>query len=221
MKSPGMKSPESPSRRNLEPISQLVDGELSQREAEFLIRRVASDDEARSAWQRLHLVRDCLRREFSGPVSLVDRIHEALIEEPSAVSSHRRSGLVRLGIGGAMAAGVAMLAVVGLGNRLAPENELRSVETAAEFVSQSSPLDRYFNAPAVPVGFDPGRRSPELDSGRKNFPEQRFNRYVIRHHQAAGSTGFVSFTPVLTPPARIQTVPAKPDDRDQGTGTRP
>ncbi len=216
-----MKPPESSHQRNLEPISRLVDGELDHGEAAFLIRRFAMDEEAGSAWQRLHLVRDCLRREFPGPVSLVNRVQAALIEEPDAVLAPRGSKLMRLGIGGALAAGVAMLAVVGLGNRISPDNDLASADPGSGFVSQSSPLDRHFNAPAVPVGFDPGRRASGPATGQKNPPEQRFNRYVIRHHQAAGGSGFVSFTPVLTPPAQIRTVPAEPDVSETGTGAEP
>ena len=43
--------------RDDEPVSALIDGELDARGAEFVIRRVAGDDELRVRWQRFHAVR--------------------------------------------------------------------------------------------------------------------------------------------------------------------
>lgn len=209
-----MTTPEPEMQRNLEPISILADGEMARREAEFLVRRLADDPHAHAAWQRMHLVRDCLRREFPGPVSLVDRVQAALLDEPE--TGHERGGrLIRIGLGSALAAGVAMLAIVGLSNRMALDPELAPADPGPGFVSQSSPLDRHFNAPAVPVSFGHGNSSPVARAAESSTPQQRINRYVIRHHQVAGGAGFVSFTPVLTPPARIDATLLEGEGREE------
>ncbi|MFU8876598.1 MAG: sigma-E factor negative regulatory protein [Wenzhouxiangellaceae bacterium] len=202
------------SQRNLEPISQLADGELPRREAEFLVRRFSRDVEACAAWQRMHLVRDCLRREFTGPVSLVDRVSAALIEEPEMMT-RPGSRWMRLGVGSAMAAGVAMLAIVGLSDRMSIETGPTPDGPQAGFVSQSSPLDRQFNAQAVPVSFGAGNSSPVPRNAERVSSQQLINRYVIRHQQVAGGAGFVSFTPVLTPPAQIEAQPAEREREPQ------
>ena len=72
-----------PVDRNNEHISALVDGELDPKGAAFLVRRLSDDPHMHHQWQRFHLVRACLQREFSGPVSLVGRVQAALQDEES------------------------------------------------------------------------------------------------------------------------------------------
>lgn len=193
--------------RNNEPISALVDGELEPKAASFLIRRLSDDEQMHQHWQRFHLVRACLQREFSGPVSLVGRVQAALENEGAPVRSGRFPSLVRLGMGGAVAASVAMVAVLGLANRMDTETSV-TVEQAQGpgFVSQSTALDRQFNAPAVPAGFGADRSS---GASSASPTQQRINRYMIRHSQAAGNNGFISFTPVLAAPAAVQSAGAE------------
>lgn len=179
-------------QRNNEQLSALIDGELDRRESDFLIRRLARDSELQHDWQRYHMARACLQREFSGPCDLVRRVSDALENEridPVA----RMSPLTRYGLGGAMAAGIAMLAVVGLNNRMAPDSAPGQTSEAPAFVSQSSALDRQFSQQAVPVGLNTSEQRPNSDVSR-----QRISRYIIRHGQAVGSSNFVSFTPILT-----------------------
>lgn len=192
--------------RNNEPISALVDGEIDRRGADFLLRRLADDEAMQLIWQRFHTQRACLQREFTGPVALVGRVRRALAEEETpATSRFSGSAIARAGVGGALAAGVALVAVIGLGNRVAldqPGAEQGSQPPA--FVGQTTALDRQFSQQAVPVGL--GAAGAEGDGGGTSTParsRQRINRYMIRHSQAAGASGFVSFTPVLTAPSTV------------------
>lgn len=193
-----------PVEKNNESISALVDGELEPKGAEFLVRRLSGDHSMQHEWQRLHLVRACLQREFSGPVSLVGRVQAALQDEAAPERAGRFSTVLRLGVGGAVAAGVAMVAVLGLANRIDSGNpaDPGAAQTPG-FVGQSNALDRQFNAPLVPAGLGPNR-SAEIAGGSASPTRQRINRYMIRHSQAAGGNGFISLTPVLTAPAAVQ-----------------
>ena len=188
--------------RNNEHLSALIDGELDRRESEFLLRRLTADDAMQDDWTRYHMVRACMQREFSGPVDLVDRVRASIADEQTDPVA-RMSPLTRFGIGGAMAAGVALMAVVGLNSRLAPGPT--EIEDAPAFVSQSSALDRQFSRQAVPVGLS------ELPASSTAAPNddsrERLSRYIIRHGQAAGGTTFVSFTPILTSDTSAAAVP--------------
>lgn len=192
--------------RNDEHISALVDGELDPKGAAFLLRRLSDDPHMHHQWQRFHLLRACLQREFSGPVSLVDRVQAALQDEAAPERSGRLGSVMRMGVGGAVAASVAMVAVLGLANRMESENSgaPESVQ-APGFVSQSTALDRQFNAPVVPAGLGTSQGSGATTTiGTSSATQQRINRYMIRHSQAAGGNGFISYTPVLAAPATIQ-----------------
>lgn len=194
---------------NREPVSALVDGELDRGGAEFVLRRLIDDEGMHDHWQRCHLVRACLQHEFEGPVSLVGRVQAALENENAPERKAAMSSLMRFGLGGAIAAGVAIFAVTGLNYRMSQEgSNLAQPGDSSGFVSQSTALDRQFNAEAVPAGF--GARSSDDESRRESGglqSQQRINRYMIRHSQAAGSTGFNSLTPVLTAPEVVRLAP--------------
>jgi len=190
--------------RNNEPISALADGELDPEGADFLIRRLADDKQMHQHWQRFHMVRACLQREFAGPVALVERVHAALEDEAKPVVNQGFSKLLRFGLGGAVAAGIAVVAVVGLADRMSSENDYGPQQTESPgFVSQPTALDRQFNAQAVPAGFD-GKPDSATNDPSSRRVQQRINRYMIRHSQAAGGNGFNSLTPVLTGSSSVQ-----------------
>jgi len=210
-----------PVDRNNEPVSALVDGELDPKGAAFLIRRLSDDPHMHERWQRFHLVRACLQREFSGPVSLVDRVQAALQDEAAPERAGRFASLVRMGVGGAVAASVAVVAVLGLANRMdSGSTEAPDGGQAPGFVSQSTALDRQFNAPLVPAGFGTSDDSAS-GAGPASPTQQRINRYMIRHSQASGGNGFISYTPVLAAPAAVQPLAEEPvDDADRADEDR-
>ncbi|MDT8408162.1 MAG: sigma-E factor negative regulatory protein [Wenzhouxiangellaceae bacterium] len=198
--------------RNNEALSCLADDELDREGSAFIIRRLAEDEQTQQTWQRFHLMGACMRGEFTGPVSLVSRVRDALESEAPPVR-HRStmSAVMRFGMGGALAAGFAVFAVVGLGNRMASDSMPGSdAAQTPGFVSQSTALDRQFSRQVVPTGFNPAssdgvdRSGPAASFDRDS--RQRINRYLIRHGQAAGSGGFISFAPVLTAPASARIV---------------
>ena len=210
--------PTSDDRRASETISALVDGELDPRGSEFLIRRIAEDSGMSRQWQRFHLLRACLQREFTGSVSLVERVRSAIDDEATHDSPRRPVGrMFRAGIGGAVAAGVALVAVVAQDNRVGSERlEDATSAEAPGFVSQTTALDRQFNPAAVPAGFG-GARSGDTSGAAARPSQQRINRYMIRHSQAAGNNGFIALTPVLTAPSTVRVV-RPPSDVDESAG---
>jgi len=189
--------------RNNELISALVDGELDSKAADFLIRRLSDDDQMQRHWQRSHMVRACLQREFSGAVFLVERVQAALEAEAIPERSVRWPRLMRMGIGGALAASVAVVAVVGLANRIDSGGSIPQQALEPGFTSQSTALDRQFNAKAVPAGLG-ANQGASGRIGAASATQQRINRYMIRHSQAAGNSGFISLAPVLAAPATVQ-----------------
>lgn len=195
------------SNSSYEPVSALVDGELDSGGAEFLLRRLTTDEGMHEHWQRCHLVRACLQHEFEGPVWLVGRVRTALENEAAPEGRDRMPALMRFGLGGAIAASVALLAVAGLDYRMSTggPDPMQSQEEAG-FVSQSTALDRQFNARAVPAGFGSAGNAEVRDRGGLRG-RQRINRYMIRHSQAAGNTGFNSLMPVLAQPETVRLAP--------------
>ncbi len=95
-----------------EMISALTDDEIPTAELEMLLRRVSRDPELKACWGRYQLIGECVRGELAGQadLSLVDRIHAALEDEPTA-SGPRQPSWLKTAAGVAIAASVAMVAV--------------------------------------------------------------------------------------------------------------
>ncbi|PKL95542.1 MAG: hypothetical protein CVV18_05135 [Gammaproteobacteria bacterium HGW-Gammaproteobacteria-8] len=211
---------------HLESLSALCDGELAADEARFLLRRLARDSELQDHWNGLNRVRACIQREYSGPVTLVDAVRLRLEDEPlpSRAEARLRPWL-RAGIGGAIAASVALVAVVGLVNRVDPVAPGTGSAAVPDFVGQTTALDRQFSRRVEPAGFGGVGREVGV---QQLSEQQRINRIMIRHSQVAGSNGFISFTPVLAAPALVEVEPslataAEPDPLDsaaQGEATQ-
>jgi len=188
--------------RSKESLSALTDGELDGKGAEFLIRRISHDAEMHGQWQRFHLFRACMQREFTAHASLVHKVASALDAEPLPRREHGwSSGLLRVGVGGAIAASVALVAVVGLGNRVDPGPSVNEISEPG-FVSQTTALDRQFSPIAVPTSLGSSADRSSLQ-GNAAATRRQINRYMIRHSQLAGEGGFISFTPVLTAPIAV------------------
>jgi sigma-E factor negative regulatory protein RseA len=110
-----------------EQLSALLDGELPEAEAAMTLRRVARDEELRSAALRYSLIGDALRGELPAgkPAGLVARVRAQLELEPApgelapaaiaAAPPVRR--LATYGAGLAVAASVAIVALVALPGR--------------------------------------------------------------------------------------------------------
>src|SRR5580698_4462412 len=101
---------------NMENLSAAMDGELSKEELRFLLRRLDHDSSLLQVWTRYHVVGDSLRQQLPSLAGsgFATRVMQ-LIEDEQAVSSeiapHRRDWL-RLSVGGAIAASVAVAALM-------------------------------------------------------------------------------------------------------------
>lgn len=173
------------SRENL---SSLMDGELDRKGRKFLLRRLAADADMKASWNRMHTVRACLHKERLASGDLVARVAAALDgEQPPSRSLPAR--LLRPVAGSAIAASVAVMAIVGINSSMLEQQGTASLEDDEPgFVSRPTELDKPFTQSAVPVSYSEDRRAQR----------QRISGYVMRHHQAAGSTGFVSWVPIVT-----------------------
>ncbi len=190
------------SESNREHLSSLMDGELKQSEARFLVRRLTGDGQMKATWRRYHLVRACLHGESISGDDLGARVAQALNDEPALRARSPGARWLKPIAGGAIAAGVALFAIIGINQSLLDQSPVDSAANEPGFVSQPTPLDRPFSQAAVPVSF--GSASER----------QRINQHLLRHNQAAGGAGFVSFVPIVTQrPVEARPAPGA-DDSD-------
>ncbi|MGY6553208.1 MAG: sigma-E factor negative regulatory protein [Wenzhouxiangella sp.] len=179
---------------NREHLSCLMDGELERDARTFLLRRLSNDDDLTGRWRRYHMVRACMQGEMETGTDLAERVSAALTAEPEwQARSTAAAWLKPLG-GVAIAASVAVVALVGINSSLLERGQPAPLVEQPGFVSQPSPIDWSFAQPLVPVSF----------SETTAADRQRISGYVLRHNQAAGSVGFVSYVPIVvgsrTPP---------------------
>jgi sigma-E factor negative regulatory protein RseA len=104
------------SEANMENLSAAVDGQLSKDELRFLLRRLDRDASLLDAWARYHVAGDSLRHQLPpmASVGFAARVMEVIEGEDAAsvqVSPKRRDWL-RLSVGGAIAASVAVAALM-------------------------------------------------------------------------------------------------------------
>ena len=97
----------------MEKISQLMDGELDEREARLEIRRLGADERLVQVWHTYHLIRDVLRDDLRIGSDFESRLRQQLEAEPTVVAPHTpfASRVVRHTL--PLAATVAAVAVVG------------------------------------------------------------------------------------------------------------
>jgi sigma-E factor negative regulatory protein RseA len=100
---------------NMENLSAAMDGELSKEELRFLLRRLDHDTSLLHVWTRYHVAGDGLRQQLP-PLAgsgFAARVMQLIEDEQAAsqVAPHRRDWL-RLSVGGAIAASVAVAALM-------------------------------------------------------------------------------------------------------------
>ncbi|GAA0689422.1 sigma-E factor negative regulatory protein RseA [Dyella sp. SG562] len=95
-------------------LSAGIDGELTQEELRFLLRRLDHDAALQQAWSRYHVARDGLRHQLPPLASagFSARVLVAIEQETIAVGSGRRRHWLRWSAGGAIAATVAVAALM-------------------------------------------------------------------------------------------------------------
>ena len=182
------------SKETREHLSALVDGEISRETSRFLVRRLGTDNELRATWTRYHLVRDCLRHQ-DGAIAgeeLCARISRALENEQAGKPSLKLpTAWLKPAAGLAIAASVALMAIVAVGPGT-PGTPPAASELAGE--AQLEPF-------TSPQGLTPAPSSSQASlAGRTNATGRKMDSYLVRHYQAAGTTGgkgFVTFVPIV------------------------
>jgi sigma-E factor negative regulatory protein RseA len=100
---------------NMENLSSAMDGELSKEELRFLLRRLDHDTSLLQVWTRYHVAGDSLRHQLPALTGsgFATRVMQLIEDEQAAsqVVPHRRDWL-RLSVGGAIAASVAVAALM-------------------------------------------------------------------------------------------------------------
>lgn len=98
-----------------ESLSAGIDGELSNEQLRFLLRRIDHDVSLQQTWARYHIARDSLRRQLP-PMASADfsaRVMQAVEQEGAQpVATVRRNHWLRWSTGGAIAASVAAAALM-------------------------------------------------------------------------------------------------------------
>lgn len=110
-----------------EQLSALLDDELANDEARFLLRQVGRDPELARTWARYRLMGETLRREAGPPVSDVYlRVARVTGAAP------RRHRWLRYGVGSGIAAGVALAALIWLQPPTAAPGPAMALQAADE-----------------------------------------------------------------------------------------
>ncbi|HTV84109.1 MAG TPA: sigma-E factor negative regulatory protein [Dyella sp.] len=125
---------------NMETLSAAMDGELSKEELRFLLRRLDHDAALLQAWTRYHVVGDGLRGQVPAMASagFATRVMQMIESEQSvAATVPRRRDWLRLSVGGAIAASVAVAALM-VSQPTAPDAE-RPASLTAKVASRAVP----------------------------------------------------------------------------------
>jgi sigma-E factor negative regulatory protein RseA len=120
------------SEANMENISAAMDGQLSKDELRFLLRRLDRDASLADAWTRYHVAGDSLRRQLPAVASVgfAMRVMEVIEgEQATSQAAPKRKDWLRLSVGGAIAASVAVTALM-ISQPTAPDSARAAPATA-------------------------------------------------------------------------------------------
>jgi len=195
-------------------LSALFDGELPSEQAGMVIRRALKDPALRASWGRYALIGACLRGEPLGAVlpgnDLAGRVRARLATEvdhsaaesasvaATAAASARRALLGRGAVGGAIAAGVALVSLLifrSMGPVLPAQGapvQVAQAEAAAapEAVLVAQQVSRPAGLPATRDSLPPSYTTP-VDNSPRGSP---LMNYFGLHSEVAASA--VRFSPM-------------------------
>ncbi len=151
------------SNAEYENLSALMDGELSQEQIRFMLRRTSGNAALCAAWDRYHIIRDGVRHEVSicAEEGFTARVMDGIRAEretgAGAVRGHPHHRWLRWSAGGAIAAGVAVAALVAVQPQVQRQNTMAATGAAAPASVQVATADtptrtepQSHAAPAVP-----------------------------------------------------------------------
>jgi sigma-E factor negative regulatory protein RseA len=123
---------------NMENLSAAMDGELSKEELRFLLRRLDHDTSLLHVWTRYHVAADGLRHQLPAMASsgFATRVMQLIEDEQTASqAAPPRRDWLRLSVGGAIAASVAVAALM-VSQPTAPDSRHPARFAATGTVSQ-------------------------------------------------------------------------------------
>ena len=165
------------SDKNLEDLSALIDGYLSQQAAYRLIDLSITDPTLRAAWTRYHLIGDALRYNLPKKtrLDLAKQVSSALESEPILLVPRQRSWRGAIPIAGlAIAASVAMVAVLGL-----YKADRGAIGPEPQQVAQQTIIRATNTLPVSTVRWD----------NQPSSPPSRLNSYLLNHNQYNSGLG--------------------------------
>ena len=191
------------SKESLEHLFSLMDGEMSRDSGLFLTRRLASDEGLCDAWERYHLIRDCIRQPGSQHfvTGMSDKLNASLdAEQVHSVSLWQKSQWLKPVTGLAIAASVALMAIVVTAPQPGTTPGVSGEEAFSGTANQSfvSPNILPLSPVSQPASFAPAGKAQA----------DRLNAYLVRHNQMAGTAGrqgFVSFVPIVATQSPVGT----------------
>jgi negative regulator of sigma E activity len=126
-----------------EQLSAFMDGELSEEEARFLLRRLEHDVELRAAWTRMQLASNCLRSQPWRPMdeALAGRVAASLADAPAG----KRGNWMRWAVAAS---------VLALGLLMAPHLRQATSAPIAAPLADANPLAPSANLVATPASAD-------------------------------------------------------------------
>lgn len=125
------------SEANMENLSAAMDGELSSEELRFLLRRLDHDASLQQIWARYHVASDSLRRQLPTVASTSFAARVMVAIEGEQVAKAPKRDWLRLSLGGAIAASVAVAALM-VSQPTAPDSE-RPARLAANGSAKAPP----------------------------------------------------------------------------------
>ena len=188
-----------------EELSACMDGELERSRRQFVLKRLTQEPEALQRWSRFHLMRSVLRQEAFGFEDLSERVSMAIEQAEMEEIRVANSRWLKPVAGGLIAASVAVVALIGMNHNLGQQTNGSLIEQMPSFISQSTPMDRVFSQPAVPVSL----------SEENQLESQRLRQLMLQHQQATRRAGVGGYWPIgtLAPEQKAQSEETKPTDK--------
>lgn len=176
-------------------LSALFDGELPPQQAQMVIRRALKDPALRTSWERYALIGACLRNEpLSARVSVAERVQARLAAErelnvtvlpvrnaQAQAGGSRFSLFGRGALGGAIAAGVAMV-VISVVRQMGPAAPDAGVQLAQSPAAAADLLEDVLLED--PAGYTtPGQNAPV----QRRLLDASLSHYLVAHSEEAAS----------------------------------
>ncbi len=207
---------ENPAR---EQLSALTDGEMARDALRFLLKSVGDDPALARAWTRYQVIGAALRREEQLIVDegFSDRVRVRLAAEDVAATSNvstavaeGRSPWLRWAGGGAIAAGVAAMAL--FATRGPSIDEALAPPVAPTLAQEVTVPAGELHAPVQTL---PAAGGDGAANG-SGLWDPRVQGYLMQHGQVAGQigpTGFVPYVYFMATPAQVPTNALVPGDK--------